>query len=112
MSIDRGPVDKQFRCDLPIREPFRDQPEDLFLPPGQRRQRPIWTTFLQRFNLYVADQSSALGEHLRMITPAGVVTTLCDQCLSEVGGIVVDPAGHNIYATEYYTSVVDLISIY
>ena len=73
---------------------------------------PTYITIDAAGNFYVADQSSALGEHLRMITPAGVVTTLCDQCLSEVGGIVVDPAGHNIYATEYYTSVVDLISIY
>jgi hypothetical protein len=73
---------------------------------------PTYITIDAAGNLYVADQSSALGEHLRMITPAGVVTTLCDQCLSEVGGIVVDPAGHNLYATEYYTSVVDLISIY
>jgi hypothetical protein len=63
-------------------------------------------------NLYVADASSSVGESLRKITPAGVVSTLCNQCLSEVGGIVVDPAGHNIYATEYYTSVVDLISIF
>jgi hypothetical protein len=73
---------------------------------------PTYITIDAAGNLYVADQSSALGEHLRMITPAGVVTTLCDQCLSEVGGIVVDPAGHNVYATEYYTSVIDLISIY
>jgi DNA-binding beta-propeller fold protein YncE len=63
-------------------------------------------------NLYVADYSSDVGEYLRMITPAGVVSTLCTQCLREVGGIVVDPAGHNVYATEYYTSVIDQISIY
>jgi len=63
-------------------------------------------------NLYVADQSSSTGEFLRKITPAGVVSTLCSGCLSEVGGIVVDQAGHNVYATEYYTSVVDLISFY
>jgi hypothetical protein len=73
---------------------------------------PTYITIDGAGNLYVADQSSAIGEHLRMITPAGVVSTLCDQCLSEVGGIVVDPAGHNVYATEYYTSVVDLISIF
>jgi hypothetical protein len=73
---------------------------------------PTYITIDAAGNLYVADQSSALGEHLRMITPAGVVSTLCDGCLSEVGGIVVDPAGHNVYATEYYTSVVDQISIY
>jgi hypothetical protein len=63
-------------------------------------------------NLYVADQSSSTGEFLRKITPAGVVSTLCSGCLSEVGGIVVDPAGHNVYSTEYYRSVVDQISFY
>jgi hypothetical protein len=73
---------------------------------------PTYITIDAAGNLYVADQNSSTGEFLRMITPAGVVSTLCSQCLSEVGGIVVDPAGHNVYATEYYTSVVDLISIY
>jgi hypothetical protein len=63
-------------------------------------------------NLYVADQSSSLGEFLRKITPAGVVSTVCSQCLNEVGGIVVDPPGHKIYSTEYFTSVVDTISIF
>jgi sugar lactone lactonase YvrE len=73
---------------------------------------PTYITIDAAGNLYVADQNSSTGEFLRKITPAGVVSTLCSQCLSEVGGIVVDPAGHNLYATEYYTSVVDLISIY
>jgi hypothetical protein len=63
-------------------------------------------------NLYVADESSAVGEALRKITPAGVVTTLCNNCLNEVGGIVVDSLGQNIYSTEYTTSVVDKISIF
>jgi hypothetical protein len=73
---------------------------------------PTYFTIDGSGNLYVADASSSKGEFLRKITPAGVVSTLCSQCLSEVGGIVVDAAGHNVYATEYYTSVVDLISIY
>ncbi len=74
--------------------------------------QPFYITIDAAGNLYVADASSSTGEFLRMITPAGVVSTLCSQCLSEVGGIVVDPAGHNVYATEYYTSVVDQISIF
>jgi hypothetical protein len=73
---------------------------------------PSFITIDAAGNLFVADASASTGEFLRMITPAGVVSTLCTQCLSEVGGIVVDPAGHNVYATEYYTSVVDQISIY
>jgi hypothetical protein len=73
---------------------------------------PTYITIDGYGNLYVADQSSSTGEFLRKITPAGVVSTLCSQCLSEVGGIVVDPAGQNVYSTEYYTSVVDKISIF
>lgn len=73
---------------------------------------PTFITIDGSGNLYVADASSSTGEFLRKITPAGVVSTICAGCLSEVGGIVVDQAGQNIYSTEYYRSVVDKISIY
>ncbi len=73
---------------------------------------PTYITIDGKGNLHVADQSSAKGEFLRIITPSGQVTTLCSQCLSELGGIVVDASGRNVYATGYITNVVDQISIF
>jgi len=72
---------------------------------------PTLITIDGKGNFYVADLSAATGNALRMITPAGVVTTLCTQCLSETGGLVVDAAGQNIYTTEYFSDVIDWITI-
>jgi hypothetical protein len=62
-------------------------------------------------NLYVGDYNNG-GESLRMVTPAGVVSTICVGCLNVLGGIAVDYAGHNVYTTEYFSGVIDQISIY
>jgi len=72
---------------------------------------PEFITIDGNGNLYVGDYNNG-GESLRMITPAGVVSTLCVGCLNVLGGIAVDYAGHNIYTTEYFRSVIDQISIY
>ena len=58
-------------------------------------------------NLYVADEYC-----LRMITPDGNVSTLCSSCFNVVGGMAVDAAGQNIYTTEYWSGVIDKISIF
>jgi IPT/TIG domain/NHL repeat len=72
---------------------------------------PLFITIDGSGNLYVGDYNNG-GEALRMITPTGVVSTLCTGCLNVLGGIAVDYAGHNIYTTEYFRSVIDQITIY
>ncbi len=60
-------------------------------------------------NFYLIDNLTTL----RKITPAGVVSTLCAQCVYEnQGGIVIDPAGQNLYATEYQGGTIDIYHIY
>jgi hypothetical protein len=74
--------------------------------------QPTYITIDSSSNLYVLDYNSAGGQTLRIITPAGQVSTLCTQCSVVAGGIVSDPAGHTIYVSEYDAGVINQVSIY
>ena len=71
---------------------------------------PLFITIDASNNLYVLDNQTTL----RKITPAGVVSTLCSGgCISQgVGGITIDPAGHNLYVSEHQSGVIYQVSIF
>jgi hypothetical protein len=77
---------------------------------GASLSAPTLITTDSAGNSYVIDASSG-GFNLRKITPAGVVSTLCTQCMVSPAGLVSDPLGHNLYYTEYIQGVVYQASI-
>jgi serine/threonine protein kinase, bacterial len=77
---------------------------------GASLSAPTLITTDSAGNSYVIDASST-GFNLRKITPAGVVSTLCTQCMVSPAGLVSDPLGHNLYYTEYIQGVVYKASI-
>jgi serine/threonine-protein kinase len=70
---------------------------------------PSFITIDGSGNLYVIDYQTTL----RKISPAGVVSTLCAQCVYQgQGGIVIDAAGQNLYVSNYLGGTIDIYSIF
>jgi hypothetical protein len=70
---------------------------------------PTFITIDGAGNLYVIDNLT----NLRKITPAGVVSTLCSQCVyQDQGGIVIDSAGQNLYVSNYLGGTIDVYTIF